>query len=124
MSLFLNFLIWFPILAALVILALPKSTHSANFIKWSALAAVIVSLGVALKMTLLFNPGAADMQFEINADWVNMLNIRYHLGIDGLSLTLIDLSIFTNIIIILATLNSIHEKNHQYLAAFLILQGL
>jgi len=124
MSLFLNFLIWFPILAALVILAIPKSTHSANFIKWSALAAVIVSLGVALKMTMLFNPGAADMQFVINVDWINMLNIRYHLGIDGLSLTLIDLSIFTNIIIILATWNSIHEKNHQYLAAFLILQGL
>ncbi len=121
---FLNFLIWFPIVAALLVLSLPKTESGAHIAKLSALFSVIISLAVAIKMSLLFNPNMQGMQFELNHDWITMLNIRYHLGIDGLSLSLIVLSIFTNIVVILATWNSIHQKVHQYLAAFLILQGL
>ena len=52
------------------------------------------------------------------------LGLHYSLGIDGLSLLLIALTIFTNLIVILATWDSIHTKVGQYLSAFLIMQGL
>lgn len=52
------------------------------------------------------------------------LGINYSLGIDGLALLLIVLSIFTNLIVILATWDSIKKRVGQYMAAFLIMQGL
>jgi NADH-quinone oxidoreductase subunit M len=119
---YLNFLVWFPIIAAFAILFLPKSSN--NSAKSIALVVAIISLIISLKMALIFNPNLTAMQFELDKDWISMLNIRYHLGIDGLSLSLIVLSIFTNIVIIFATWNSIHTKVNQYLAAFLFLQGL
>jgi NADH-quinone oxidoreductase subunit M len=50
--------------------------------------------------------------------------MQYRLGIDGLSLVLIVLSIFTNLIVILATWESIQTRVSEYMAAFLIMQGL
>lgn len=64
------------------------------------------------------------MQFLEEIPWMPALGINYSLGIDGLSLLLIVLSIFTNLIVILATWDSITNKVSQYLAAFLIMQGL
>lgn len=120
---FLNILIWFPIVVACLILCFPKVGQQ-TFAKWVALMTAILSLVVSIQMAMQFNTQAPGMQFILNHDWIQMLNIRYHLGVDGLSLTLIVLSILTNIVVIIATWHSIHQKVGQYLAAFLILQGL
>lgn len=119
---YLNILIWFPIIAAFAILFFPKTANQSA--KSVALLVAVVSLVISLKMAMAFNPNLTGMQFVLDQDWITMLNIRYHLGVDGLSLILIVLSIFTNIVVILATWNSIHQKVNQYLAAFLFLQGL
>ncbi len=120
---FLNILIWFPITIACMILFFPKGEKQ-TLVKWIALLTAVMSLIVSIQMTMHFNSKLPGMQFVFDKDWIQMLNIRYHLGIDGLSLTLIVLSILTNIVVIIATWNSIHEKVSQYLASFLILQGL
>ena len=64
------------------------------------------------------------MQYIDEAPWMPALGINYSLGIDGLSLLLIVLSVFTTLVVILATWDSIHYRVSQYLAAFLIMQGL
>ena len=119
----LNILIWFPIISATLMLFFVKSDKS-NLGKYLALLTVLVSLGMAVVLMLQFNPNQTSMQFEFDTTWISLFNIRYHLGVDGLSLILITLSIFTNIIVIFSTWNSIQTKLTQYLACFLILQGL
>ena len=119
----LNSLIWFPILGALFILVLPEYKQGLVN-KCLALLITLISFGLSLGLLREFNTTQSMMQFETDLNWIEMLNIRYHLGIDGLSLTLIMLSILTNIVVILATWTSIHQKISQYLASFLILQGL
>ena len=119
----LNILIWFPIISATLMLFFVKSDKS-NLGKYLALLTVLVSLGMAVVLMLQFNPNQSSMQFELDTTWISLFNIRYHLGVDGLSLILIALSIFTNIIVIFSTWNSIQTKLTQYLACFLILQGL
>lgn len=120
---FLNLLIWFPIIVAILMLVFIKAER-ATLAKWISLITVFISMGMAIKLMLQFNPNLAGMQFEYDCTWISMYNIRYHLGVDGLSLILIALSIFTNIIVILSTWNSIDKKITSYLSCFLMLQGL
>ena len=119
----LNILIWFPICIAVLMLVFLRKDNT-SIAKWISLTAVVISLGLSLKLLADFDINQTAMQFELNQDWISFLNIRYHLGVDGLSLVLIVLSIFTNIIVILSTWNSIDKKLNSYLSAFLILQGL
>ncbi len=85
---------------------------------------VMVTLGLCIPLVAGFDINGAHMQFVEDLAWMPALGIRYTLGIDGLSLLLIVLSIFTNLIVILATWTSIKTRVGQYLAAFLIMQGL
>ena len=55
--------------------------------------------------------------------WIERFNIHYHLGVDGISLWLILLTAFTTVIAVVASWESITERVHQYMAAFLILSG-
>jgi len=71
-----------------------------------------------------FDLNTYSMQYIDEIQWLPSLGIRYSLGVDGLSLLMIVLSIFSNLIVILATWNSIHKKVSQYMASFLIMQGL
>ena len=119
----LNFLIWFPILVA-VCLLLPIKNKKPSLSKNISLVTVLISLLAVSYLLINYFPQDPQMQFEFFAPWIPSLNVHYHLGVDGLSLILIALSIFTNLIIILATWNSISEKVTTYLACFLILQGL
>ena len=120
----LNILIWFPIISGLMILLLPRGESRSSYPKILALLTALISLVVAIMLAYHFNPNSIQMQYEHDTPWISMLNIHYHLGIDGLSLSLILLSILTNIVIIIATWNSIENRVNQYMASFLILQGL
>jgi NADH-quinone oxidoreductase subunit M len=119
----LNFLIWFPIVTAILMLIFVKSDKPL-LAKCISLTCVMLSLVASIFMLMQFNPTQATMQFEFDQAWIAIFNIRYHLGVDGLSLILIVLSIFTNLIVIFSTWNSIDNKITSYLAAFLMLQGL
>jgi NADH-quinone oxidoreductase subunit M len=66
----------------------------------------------------------ADMQFVEKASWIERFNVNYHLGVDGISLWLIILTAFINVVVIIAGWEVITRKVNQYMAAFLILSGL
>lgn len=66
----------------------------------------------------------ANMQFVEYAQWIPSLNVHYHLGIDGISLPLIVLTVLTTPIILLVSWHSIDKKIAEYSAVFLVLQGL
>ena len=64
------------------------------------------------------------MQFAEDRLWIEAFNIRYHLGIDGISLLLILLTSFSTVIVVIAGWRVIQKKVGQYMAAFLIMEGL
>lgn len=119
----LNILIWLPIVSAIIILFIGKDSNY-NLQRYVALITVIVSLLLSSLFMYDFDTSTYAMQYVEDYAWMQSLGIRYTLGIDGLSLLLIELSIFTNLVVILATWNSINKRLSQYLAAFLIMQGL
>ena len=119
----LNLLIWLPIIGG-VFIFLTGDDNNPNVSRYLSLFVVLLTLVASAPLVMGFDINDINMQYVEDIPWMPALGIHYHLGIDGLSLILIVLSIFTNLIVILATWDSIKKRVAQYLAAFLIMQGL
>lgn len=119
----LNLLIWLPIIGGVFIL-LTGDDKNPNISRYLSLFTVVLCLLICVPLVSGFDLGTSSMQYIEDIAWMPSLGINYSLAIDGLSLLLIVLSIFTNLIVILATWDSITTRVAQYLAAFLIMQGL
>lgn len=119
----LSLLIWLPIIGG-VFVFLTGDDNNPNVSRYLSLFTVILTLIICIPLMTGFDVNGLRMQFTEEIPWMPALGINYSLGIDGLSLLLIVLSIFTNLIVILATWDSIHKRVGQYMSAFLIMQGL
>ena len=117
----LSLLIWIPILGGLLVLAIGGNPARARM-----LALLIAALTFVLSILLYtgFDNSSFLMQFAERAAWIPTFKINYHLGIDGISMPLILLTTFTNVLVVLAGWRVIQYKMAQYMAAFLIMEGL
>jgi len=118
----LSILIWLPIIGAAVVLLL--GDRNPNTARRLALLVAGVSLLLCVPLYTGFDFATYSMQFQEHVAWLPSFGINYDLGIDGIALPMILLSSFTTVIVILATWKSIDKLVAQYLAAFLVMQGL
>lgn len=119
----LSLLIWLPILGGTLALAI-GGDHYPNRAR---IIAIITSLFSVILCTYLywhFDNTTSAMQFQQHVAWINAYKINYSLGVDGISLLLILLTNFTTLLVILAAWRSIQLRVAQYMAAFLIMQGM
>ncbi len=119
----LSLLIWTPIVGGIVVLAAGGETRAPLARKLS-LAFSIIALLLSLPLYNGFDKTTAAMQFEERFPWISTFNVFYHLGIDGISLVLILLTAFLTVIVVIAGWQVIQDKVAQYMAAFLIMEGL
>ena len=119
----LSLAIWTPIFFGVVLLALGRD-EQAPMVRWIALVGAIAGLVVTVPIYSGFQLGTAAMQFVENAPWIERFNVNYHLGVDGISLWLVLLTAFVNVVVIVASWESITSRVNQYMGAFLILSGL
>lgn len=115
--------IWLPVLAGVAILAFGRDTR-ADAVRWSALAASIVSFVVTIPLIAGFDRTSVAMQFVERADWIRRFNVWYQLGVDGLSVWFVVLTAFITVLVVAAAWEVIAERVSQYMGAFLILSGL
>ncbi|MCK5719642.1 MAG: NADH-quinone oxidoreductase subunit M [Thiomargarita sp.] len=118
----LSALIWLPILGGIWVLLLGSNQTSA--VRPVALAVSIITFLLSLPLYLAFDTTTASMQFTEQLSWIPHFGISYSLGIDGISMPLIILTTFTTVLVILAGWDVIKYKPAQYMAAFLIMEGL
>jgi NADH-quinone oxidoreductase subunit M len=119
----LSLAIWTPIFFGVVLLALGRDDQ-ARMVRWIALIGALAGLAVTLPLYSGFDTTTAAMQFVEKAPWIDRFNVSYHLGIDGISFWFVLLTAFINVIVVIASWESITERVNQYMAAFLILSGL
>jgi NADH-quinone oxidoreductase subunit M len=115
--------IWLPIVGGIVVLA-TGGDQNATAARCLGLIFTIATFIVTLLLYADFNPHTAAMQFVENRPWIDAFSIRYHLGIDGISVLLILLTSFCTVLVVIAGWSVIQKKVGQYLAAFLIMEGL
>jgi NADH-quinone oxidoreductase subunit M len=119
---FLSVLIWLPIAAGIVVLAMGDKRIAAG--RWVALIGALATFLVSLPLVTWFNGGTADFQFTEKLNWIPAFNAYYSLGVDGIALPLILLTTLITLPVIIAAWTVIEQRPAQYFAAFLIMEGL
>jgi NADH-quinone oxidoreductase subunit M len=92
--------------------------------KGLALVISVVTLLLGLPLLLSFDTSTAAMQFVELRPWIETFNVRYYLGVDGFSTPLILLTLFFGVVVVIAGWRSIQKNVNQYMASFLVMEGL
>lgn len=118
----LSLAIWLPILGGIMVLfAGDKEPSGARKI---ALVFSILTFLVTLPLYGMFDASSAAMQFVERQPWIGEFHIYYHLGVDGISMPLILLTSFTTVLVVISAWEVIQYRPSQYMAAFLIMEGV
>ncbi len=118
----LSVLVWLPIAAGVLLLLV--GDRNAAFARWLALGASLLTLAFSVVLWREFDPTTATMQFVEQQPWIGAFNAWYTLGVDGISMPLIVLTAFITPLVVIAGWTVIEKRPAQYMAAFLILEGL
>ncbi|MFZ5881951.1 MAG: complex I subunit 4 family protein [Chloroflexota bacterium] len=112
-------ILFFPALAALVMLFLPSGEN--KLLRWFALGASLVPFLLSIGLWIGFDPNGVGYQFEAKYPWYEALHSSLHLGVDGLSLTMVLLTTLLTPIAILASFG-ITDRVKAYMMLFLFLE--
>ncbi len=117
----LSLLIWLPIAGGLLVLG---TGANASLSRWVSIAVSLVTLVLSVPLFTQFDGATSAMQFVELVPWITTYNVNYHLGVDGISAPLILLTTFTTVIVVVAGWEVIKKDVAQYMAAFLIMEGV
>jgi NADH-quinone oxidoreductase subunit M len=112
-------ILFIPTLTALVILFVPRDSVKA--IRWTALIASLISFVLSVWLWMRFDPNIAGFQFVEQYPWYEAIHSSFHVGLDGLSLTMVLLTTLLMPLAILASF-SITENVKAYMILFLFLE--
>ena len=119
----LSLVIWFPIVGGILVLA-TGGEQNAPVARKLALGFSVATFLLSLSLYTGFDNTTAAMQFVERKAWIDLLHIEYYLGIDGISMPLILLTTFLTVVVVIAGWEVIQQRTAQYMAAFLIMEGL
>jgi NADH-quinone oxidoreductase subunit M len=113
----LSMLIAIPLIAGVICLFV-----GAKAARWVALAGTLACLAIGVGLWLLYDPNGAQWQFVERLEIGG--GIAWALGIDGIAMVLIMLSVFLMPICIGASWRAIERRVPEYMAAFLLMEAL
>ncbi|MCS5579015.1 MAG: NADH-quinone oxidoreductase subunit M [Gammaproteobacteria bacterium] len=114
---------WLPILGGILILS-TGGDRNAQLARKIALGFSAGTFLLSLSIYTDFDITTASMQFVERYKWIEALHIQYFLGVDGISMPLIILTTLLTIIVVIAGWEVITHRVAQYMASFLIMEGL
>ncbi len=115
----LSLILFIPALSAVVLLFLPSDRL--NLLRWFALGASLIPFIFTLLLWVRFQPGVLTFQFQEQYTWYAAINSSLHLGVDGLSLTMVLLTTLLTPLAILASF-SVTDRVKPYMMLFLFLE--
>ena len=108
-----------PAVGAVVVALLPRN---GRIIQWWTLLVSIVTFLLTLHLPAHFVYGQTGFQFEENYAWIASPAIRYHLGVDGISMWLVVLTGFLSVVGCLASWKAIQTRTKEFYFFFLLQQ--
>jgi NADH-quinone oxidoreductase subunit M len=115
----LSLILFVPALAAVIILFLPAGEN--KLFRWFAFGASLIPLALSLVLWFRFDANQPGFQFEEAYVWYPAIGSSLHLGVDGLSLTMVLLTTILMPLGILASF-SINDRVKPYMMLFLFLE--
>ena len=96
----LTLVVFLPALGAALLIAVPRQAESV--MKMVALGTTLITAAVGVGILAGFDYGATDtLQFEVDRPWIDVINSRYHMGVDGISLPLLALSMLITVLCVI-----------------------
>src|SRR5689334_20195118 len=114
--------VFIPIVGMVIVLLIPKADE--NLIKVVTLLATLLTAAVGIGILANFNLDDGRLQFQANERWIEVINSRYHVGIDGISLPLVLLTMLVTVCCIIYSWNHFPEPHNPkaFLALILLLE--
>jgi NADH-quinone oxidoreductase subunit M len=110
-------LILIPLLTSFLCFALPGKSA-----KKVALASSILALLVGLYAFYAFKNGMVE-QFELSLPWITSLGVNFHVGMDGISLLLVFLTVFLTPLILLSSHSKSYAESSNFNGLVLMMQA-
>lgn len=104
-----------PLAGAAVILLLGD-----RLARWIALATTLATLAVSAPLYLRFDKTSSALQFVESVPWIRSWNITYGLGVDGISLPFIFLSVVLSVLCVSASWTAVSTRTRDFYAALLV----
>lgn len=115
----LTLIVLLPLVGALIVAILPRA---GKVIPGFTLAVTLLSFLLTLHLPAHFHYGQGGFQFEQNSLWISNPAIRYHVGVDGISMWLIVLNGILAPLGVLASWNAIETRTKEFYFFFLVQQ--
>ena len=96
----LSLIVFLPVIGALVVMAIPRANEQAQKLTALLFAGAAFVLAIVLAVQFEYD-NAAEYQFGTNLAWIEAINSRYIIGVDGISLPLLLLSTFVTVLAII-----------------------
>lgn len=115
----LTYILFSPVIVALVMVFLPSQEKS--LLRWTAFIGSLIPLVLSLVLWFSFDKHMEGFQFQSQAVWYEAIKSSYHVGVDGISLSMVLLTTILTPLAILASYN-ITDRVKAYMILFLLLE--
>jgi len=115
----LTLILFTPTILGILILLLPSD--EVNLTRWVAFLGSLIPFALSLVLWFNFDPALPGFQFQEHYIWYQAINASYHIGVDGISLTMILLTTLLTPLAILASY-PIKDRVKTYMFFFLTLE--
>jgi len=115
--------VFLPAAGMMVVLAIPKAQERA--LKVTTLATTLATLAVGIAMLARFDYDRTGvLQFQVNKSWIDVINSRYHMGVDGISLPLLLMTMLITVMCVIYTWDHFPDPRtpKAFLALILLLE--
>jgi NADH-quinone oxidoreductase subunit M len=115
----LTLILFSPVAVAIVVILLPR--EEVKLQRWVAFLGSLIPLALSIVLWFAFNPNQPGFQFQERYVWYEPINSSFHVGVDGISLTMVLLTTLLTPLAILASY-SIKDRVNTYMFFFLMLE--
>jgi NADH-quinone oxidoreductase subunit M len=115
--------VFLPAAGMVVVLAIPKTQERA--LKLTTLATTLATLAVGVGMLARFDyDRTGALQFQVNKSWIDVIHSRYHMGVDGISLPLLVMTMLITVGCVIYTWDHFPDPRtpKAFLALILLLE--
>jgi len=115
--------VFLPVVGMALVLVIPKAQERA--LKLTALAATLATLAVGVAMLARFDyDRTGALQFQVNKSWIDVIHSRYHMGVDGISLPLLVMTMLITVMCVVYSWDHFPDPRtpKAFLALILLLE--
>jgi NADH-quinone oxidoreductase subunit M len=114
--------VFLPLAGAIAMMLVPREKEVNH--KVIALLTTLATAAVGVYLMTRFDSRTSELQFAVDKPWIEVINSRYIVGIDGISLPLLLLSMFVCVLVVLYSWNHFPAPHNpkSFLILILILE--